>query len=107
MTTTTNLGLTLPTVGADSGSWGTTLNGDLTQLDALWSTLGNNAFGTAASQNTGTSGATVPLLNGTNTWGGAQTFSLAPTLSAGMLSQGDITVERSGGPTTGYIFYGN
>lgn len=30
--------------------------------------------GTAASQNIGTSGANVPLLNGVNTWSGAQTF---------------------------------
>lgn len=31
-------------------------------------------FGTAASQNTGTSGANVPLLNGANTWSAQQTF---------------------------------
>jgi len=36
------------------------------------STLG---LGTAATVNTGTSGATIPLLNGANTWSGAQTFS--------------------------------
>lgn len=32
-------------------------------------------LGTAAVQNTGTSGANVPLLNGVNTWSGVQTFS--------------------------------
>jgi hypothetical protein len=32
-------------------------------------------LGTAATQNTGTSGANVPLLNGTNTWAGTQTVS--------------------------------
>lgn len=32
------------------------------------------APGTAAAQNTGTSGATLPFLNGTNTWSGTQTF---------------------------------
>jgi hypothetical protein len=31
-------------------------------------------LGTAATQNTGTSGAAVPLLNGTNTWSGASTL---------------------------------
>lgn len=31
-------------------------------------------LGTAATQNTGTSGANVPLLNGTNTWGAVQTL---------------------------------
>lgn len=34
----------------------------------------NVAFGTAAVQPTGTSGATLPFLNGTNTWSGVQTF---------------------------------
>jgi len=37
-------------------------------------TLGS-ALGTAATQNTGTSGANVPLMNGANTWSAAQTFS--------------------------------
>jgi hypothetical protein len=37
-------------------------------------------LGSAATQNTGTSGANVPLLNGTNTWAGGQTFSLPPVL---------------------------
>lgn len=31
-------------------------------------------YGTAISQNTGTSGANVPLMNGANTWSGKQTF---------------------------------
>lgn len=31
-------------------------------------------LGTAATQNTGTSGATIPLLNGTNTWSATQAF---------------------------------
>lgn len=47
------------------------------------------ALGTAAAQNTGTSGANVPLLNGTNTWSATQTMtaslgsSTATTQSAG------------------------
>ncbi|MBM7045456.1 hypothetical protein [Rhizobium lusitanum] len=50
---------------------------------ATWGASGNlitdgGALGTAATQNTGTSGATVPLLNGVNTWSGAQTI---PTLN--------------------------
>lgn len=35
----------------------------------------NIGLGTAATQSIGTSGGNVPLLNATNTWGGAQTFS--------------------------------
>ena len=38
------------------------------------------AFGTAATQNTGTSGATIPFLNGTNTWSANNTFSTNTTL---------------------------
>src|SRR6202453_22689 len=38
-------------------------------------------FGTAAFDNTGTSGATIPLLNGVNTWSGLQTHSAGINLS--------------------------
>jgi hypothetical protein len=41
----------------------------------------NLGLGTAATVNTGTSGATIPLLNGTNTWASAQTFSVRPTFN--------------------------
>ncbi|WP_271023167.1 hypothetical protein [Rhizobium sp. RCAM05973] len=34
--------------------------------------------GTAATRNTGASGATVPLMNGTNTWSGLQTYGAVP-----------------------------
>ena len=39
-----------------------------------WSLQDLGAIGTAAAANTGTSGANVPLLNGTNTWSGNQTL---------------------------------
>lgn len=38
-------------------------------------------LGTAATQNTGTSGATLPFLNGTNTWGGSNGFQAITTTS--------------------------
>lgn len=41
----------------------------------------NLGLGTAATVNTGTSGAAVPLLNGANTWASAQTFSVRPTFN--------------------------
>ena len=45
-----------------------------------------SGLGTAATQNTGTSGANVPLLNGANTWASAQTFSalISPTSTIGI-----------------------
>jgi len=44
-------------------------------------------LGTAALANTGTSGTTVPLLDGTNTWSNAQSFSGTVTIN------GDLTVN--------------
>lgn len=41
----------------------------------------NLGLGTSAVVNTGTSGATIPLLNAANTWAAAQTFSVRPTFN--------------------------
>lgn len=41
-----------------------------------------NGLGTAAVENMGTSGHTVPFLDGVNTWSVKQTFTLAPTAAA-------------------------
>lgn len=41
----------------------------------------NLGLGTAATVNTGTSGAVVPLLNGTNTWAAQQTMSVRPVFN--------------------------
>lgn len=43
-------------------------------------------LGTAAFKNTGTSGNTVPLLDGVNTWSGIQTFSANPSVTGGGIS---------------------
>ncbi|HDR9288084.1 TPA: hypothetical protein QDB46_003213 [Burkholderia multivorans] len=51
----------------------------------------NLGLGTAATSNTGTSGATVPLLNGANTWSGAQTFSALITPSSTIGIKGTVT----------------
>jgi len=55
---------------------------------AARATLG---LGTAATQATGTSGATLPLANGTNTWGATQTFSPAANTSAIVASGYSLT----------------
>lgn len=79
-------GVSLGTVTATSGnildgdgtSWqSVALSGDctLTSLGAITCTKSSGtAFGTAAFDNTGTSGATIPLLNGANSWSAVQTF---------------------------------
>ena len=56
---------------------------DLTDVAAARTSLG---LGTAAVQSTGTSGATVPLLNGANTWSGQQTFSSPVALPSGRIA---------------------
>jgi hypothetical protein len=72
-------------------------------------------LGTAAVQNTGTSGANVPLLDGANTWSGAsQTFTGTTYLfqatggAMGLTVRGDTgataSYERSGSSTGGPIF---
>lgn len=60
-------------------------------------------LGTAATQAIGTSGGTVPLLNGTNTWSGAQTFSggLTGTLTGSVVGNVTGNVSGSSGSCTG------
>ena len=64
-------------------------------------------LGTAAVQNTGTSGANVPLMNGTNTWSGVQTFSSGIVFANETLSlyrEGTFTaaLTTAGGSVTSY-----
>ncbi|MER9912796.1 hypothetical protein NKJ71_19410 [Mesorhizobium sp. M0050] len=74
--------------------------GDSTASNApvysTWTQIKAALFGTAATQNTGTSGANVPLLNGINTWSGIQTFSANPSLTGGGLSFPATQVPSAG-----------
>jgi len=56
------------------GALGTPASGTLTNCTSLPNTS-VTGLGTAATVNTGTSGATIPLLNGANTWSANQTLS--------------------------------
>ncbi len=71
----TNVGFYAATpVAQQSGNAVTALANYGLVLSATWPTTSITGLGTAATVNTGISGATIPLLNGTNVWSGAQTF---------------------------------
>lgn len=62
------------------------------------------ALGTAALQNTGTSGANIPFLNGTNTWANAQTFMTAPVFSDQSGSRTALGLGTAATQSTGTFF---
>jgi hypothetical protein len=66
-------------IGNNGGSAGVPLALTAAQAKTLLaiSTADVSGLGTAAQKNTGTSGNTVPLLDGANTWSGKQTFGTA------------------------------
>jgi hypothetical protein len=72
----TTLSATTPVAIVSGGTGATTASAARTNL----------GLGTAATANTGTSGAVVPLLNGANTWSAAQSFGalITPTSTIGI-----------------------
>lgn len=57
-------------------------------------------FGTAAFQDTGTSGPTIPFLDGTNTWSGLNTFGAGIDLLGGSTGTAHIRTQSAAGTPT-------
>ena len=101
-TTTTNLGLTLPTPNVDSG-WGSTLNTDFTLIDNLFTAAGT---GTSVGINIGSGktavlGGTLLLGTGDGTGTVAAGTVRGPARTGTNVAGTDITFDASNGTGTG------
>lgn len=81
-------GVAIGTYGSASNTAGTAPSIGYFTVDVKGriTSAGNTTLGTAASYAIGTSGATVPLLSGANTWSGIQTFAANVTVTGWRLS---------------------
>lgn len=125
-TNTTRLNLTKPEVAASSDTWGTKWNTNADTLDALFdagpavkvanggtgattasAARTNLGLGTAATQNTGTSGATVPLLNAANTWSMSQTFSATTNTFGSGSGEANVILNGAAGVGRNIVYRTN
>lgn len=74
---------------------------NLSDLGSASTARSNLGLGTAATQNTGTSGANVPLLNAANTWSGKQSVNLS---SSGAIVTGIEQENTAGGAGAGVAY---
>lgn len=101
-TGTGSFATTLATVNGNVGSFGSTSAVPVITVNAkgLITAVSTAALGTAATQNTGTSGATIPFLNGNNTWSGTNVYSAKLTTAASASGAAGLNLPHGTAPTT-------
>lgn len=95
------LATTLAAVNSNAGTFGSTSSIPVitTNAKGLITAVSTASLGTSAVKNTGTSGNTVPLLDGANTWASAQTFSGKITTAASTSGSAGFNLPHGSAPT--------